>query len=225
VEHGITELITDLDLVAEQLWIAAGAPLSEDVLRAAAAAMDPTRHAMEVRLAAEDPARAFAPSPGRVGRWAMPSGPGVRVDTAVRAGDRIPPDYDPMIAKIMTVGADRSAALDRMRRALDEVEVTGIQTTLPFDRALVRDEAFRTAEDLSTEWVDRHWDGAADRATACRKAAVVAAGAGVPDTGDGSPPAADQDHRPGAPSLYKDTAPSSRWRDAGRASATDRWPR
>ena len=72
----------------------------------------------------------------------MPSGPGVRVDTAIRPGDRVPPDYDPMIAKVMTVGRDRGDAVRRLRRALDEVEVTGIQTTLPFDRWLVRDEAF-----------------------------------------------------------------------------------
>ena len=104
VEHGVTELVTDLDLVAEQLWIAAGAPLSEDVRAAADLAARPGRHAIEVRLAAEDPALEFAPVPGRVGMWEMPAGPGVRVDTAIRPGDRVPPDYDPMIAKVMAVG-------------------------------------------------------------------------------------------------------------------------
>src|SRR5688572_22217202 len=104
VEHGVTELVTDLDLVAEQLYIAAGEPLSDAVQAAAANATTPRRHAVEIRLAAEDPARDFAPTPGRSRQWQMPSGPGVRVDTAIRPGDRVPPDYDPMIAKVMTVG-------------------------------------------------------------------------------------------------------------------------
>ena len=161
VEHGVTELVTDLDLVAEQLWLAAGEPLSDAVREVAAMAAAPGRHAVEVRLAAEDPARGFAPVPGRVGAWVMPSGPGVRVDTAIRPGERVPPDYDPMIAKVMTVGRDRSAALRRMRRALDEVVVSGIQTTLPFHRALVRDPAFadETGSTLSTDWVGERWDG------------------------------------------------------------------
>jgi acetyl/propionyl-CoA carboxylase alpha subunit len=210
VEHGVTELLTDLDLVAEQLWIAAGAPLSEAVLAAAAAALAPTRHAIEIRLAAEDPSRAFAPSPGRIGEWRMPAGPGVRVDTAVRAGERVPPDYDPMIAKIMTVGPDRGTAIDRMRRALDEVAVTGIQTTLPFDRALIRDAAFAAGE-ITTDWVDTHWDGTAARLGALDTAARVAARAATA-TG----------HR--GPSLRKDGAGTD-WRHAGRTAATDRWPR
>ena len=229
VEHGVTELVTDLDLVAEQLWIAAGAPLSEAVLAAAAAAIAPTRHAIEVRLAAEDPSRAFAPSPGRVGEWQMPAGPGVRVDTAIRAGERVPPDYDPMIAKIMTVGPDRGTAIDRMRRALDEVAVTGIQTTLPFDRALMRDPVFAAAE-ISTDWVETQWDGMASRAEAMALAARVAASVAA-DVADGGPgpgnPArrASTAGRPG-PSLRKDTdGAGSAWRHAGRTAATDRWPR
>jgi acetyl/propionyl-CoA carboxylase alpha subunit len=84
VEHGVTELVTDLDLVAEQLWVAAGAPLSEPVRAAAESAVTPGRHAIEVRLAAEDPGLGFAPVPGRIGTWVMPAGPGVRVDTAIR---------------------------------------------------------------------------------------------------------------------------------------------
>jgi acetyl/propionyl-CoA carboxylase alpha subunit len=213
VEHGVTELLTDLDLVAEQLWIAAGHPLSEAVIDAADAAATPSRHAIEIRLAAEDPARDFAPVPGRVGSWRMPAGPGVRVDTAIRAGDRVPPDYDPLIAKIMTVGRDRAAALRRMRRALDEVEVTGIQTTLPFDRALLRDAGFRAGEDLSTDWVPLRWDGASDRQRvreiAARAAiAAIAEAAAVPAT----------------PSLRKDAMPTG-WRAVGRQAMVDRWPR
>lgn len=214
VEHGVTELVTDLDLVAEQLWIAAGEPLSDDVRAAAAVAMAPTRHAMEVRLAAEDPSRAFAPVPGRVGTWVMPSGPGVRVDTAIRAGERIPPDYDPLIAKILTSGPDRATAIRRMRRALDEVQITGIQTTLPFDRALVRNRAFVAGDDLSTEWVEHHWDGPANRARVYALATAVAAATAV--TSGASRPA----------SLHKDGAlPGAAWRAAGRVDATERWPR
>jgi acetyl-CoA carboxylase biotin carboxylase subunit len=215
--------VTDLDLVAEQLWIAAGAPLSEAVLAAAALAIAPTRHAIEVRLAAEDPSRAFAPSPGRVGAWHMPSGPGVRVDTAIRAGERVPPDYDPMIAKVMTVGPDRRAAIDRMRRALDEVAVTGIQTTLPFDRALMRDPTFAAGE-ISTDWVDSRWDGEASRADALEQAARVAAGvaAGVATVAVPADPAGSD--RVLRPSLRKDNGGSA-WREAGRTAATDRWPR
>jgi acetyl/propionyl-CoA carboxylase alpha subunit len=212
VEHGVTELVTDLDLVAEQLWIAAGHPLSDEVLAAAAAATKPSRHAIEVRLAAEDPGRAFAPVPGRVGTWAMPSGPGVRVDSALRAGERVPPDYDPLIAKILTVGRDRATALRRMRRALDEVAVSGIQTTLPFDRALVRDATFRAADDLSTDWVATHWDGEASRGRARPVAARVAASAVA--TG----PAA------ALVSVRKD-AGGSAWRLAARQAMVDRWPR
>ena len=226
VEHGVTELITDLDLVAEQLWIAAGSPLSETVLAAAAAALTPARHAIEVRLAAEDPARAFAPSPGRVGVWQMPSGPGVRVDTAIRAGERVPPDYDPMIAKIMTVGPDRTSAIDRMRRALDEVAVTGIQTTLPFDRELFRSDAF-VAGEISTDWVDAHWDGAARRSEALGVATRVAARAAMGATTDAASGVGTSDvsgsHGPG-PSLRKDAAETA-WRVAGRRVATERWPR
>ncbi|HET7168508.1 MAG TPA: biotin carboxylase N-terminal domain-containing protein, partial [Candidatus Limnocylindrales bacterium] len=177
VEHGVTELVTGLDLVAEQLWIAAGAPLSDAVLAAAADATRPRRHAVEVRISAEDPARDFAASPGTVGRWVMPSGPGVRVDTALRHGDRVPPDYDPMVAKIMTVGDDRAAALARMRRALDEVEITGVQSTLPFHRDLVRDPAFLDVDELSTDRVAARWDGPAARARASAAAAVAAAAA------------------------------------------------
>jgi acetyl/propionyl-CoA carboxylase alpha subunit len=214
VEHGVTELLTDLDLVAEQLWIAAGHPLSEAVIEAADAAAAPTRHAIEIRLAAEDPARDFAPAPGRVGSWTMPSGPGVRVDTAIHAGDRVPPDYDPLIAKIMTVGRDRPAALRRMRRALDEVEVTGIQTTLPFDRALLRDAGFQAAADLSTDWLPSHWDGAADRGRVREVAARTAAAT----IAEASP-------APAATSSLRKDAARTGWRVAAREAMVDRWPR
>lgn len=150
----------------------------------------------------------------------MPSGPAVRVDTAIRAGERVPPDYDPLIAKIMTVGPDRGTAIDRMRRALDEVTVTGIQTTLPFGRALMRDPAFAEG-DISTDWVEAHWDGQTSRREALMTAAQVAARAarsGVTGTrmSGGSSET--------APSLHKDTGGAA-WRAAGRTAAVDRWPR
>ncbi len=156
VEHGVTELAADVDLVREQLLVAAGRPLSERLLAASLAAMRPSRHAIEVRLSAEDPGREFAPAPGRVGRWRMPSGPGVRVDTAVEAGDRIPPDYDPLVAKLLVVDADRGAAIARLARALEEVEITGIQTTLPFHRFVAAHEGFKAGR-LSTGWVAEEW--------------------------------------------------------------------
>ncbi len=211
VEHGVTELVTGLDLVAEQLWIAAGRPLSPDVLVAANRAATPDRHAMEARISAEDPARGFAPAPGRLGRWEVPTGDGIRVDTAVRAGERIPPDYDPMIAKIMAVGPDRATATDRLRTALDDLVVTGIQTTLPFDRALLRDPDFLAGDQLSIDWVDARWDPTLTRAPAGARAARLAAAALA--AGD-------------EVSVRKDTtAPGSRWRTAARAAAVDRWPR
>jgi acetyl/propionyl-CoA carboxylase alpha subunit len=212
VEHGVTELMTDLDLVAEQLWIAAGDPLSDAVRAAAAAAPTPERHALEVRLSAEDPSRSFAPAPGRVGRWSMPSGPNIRVDTAITAGARIAPDYDPMIAKIMSVGPDRSTAIDRMRRALDEVVVTGVQTTLPFDRALMHDHAF-LAGDLSTDHVEARWDPEATRAPALALARLAAASV-FAGALDGSSPS----------SLRKD-ASTRGWTRAAREDGIDRWPR
>jgi acetyl/propionyl-CoA carboxylase alpha subunit len=216
VEHGVTELVTDLDLVAEQLFIAAGHPLAESVLSAADAADDPPRHAIEIRLAAEDPARDFAPAPGRVGQWVMPAGPGVRVDTALRPGERVPPDYDPMIAKIMTVGADRASAVRRMRRALDEVQVTGLQTTLPFDRALVRDPDFLAGQSLSIDWVADRWDGATARHSVRELAAQTAARLAA---------AGSETAMAGRIASLRKDDPSTGWHTAGRQAMVDRWPR
>ncbi len=174
VEHGVTELVAGVDIVAEQLRIAAGEPLSAAVLDAAGRAATPGSHAIEVRIAAEDPSRAFAPTPGEVGRWIMPAGPGVRVDTAIESGDRVPPEYDNLIAKLMVHATDRPAAIDRLRRALDETEIGGVQTTLPFHRAVARSVAFRDAV-LSTGWVEEHWDGETARRTAAHRALLAAA--------------------------------------------------
>ena len=236
VEHAVTELVADVDLVREQLTIAAGESLSAGILAAAERAADPPRHAIEVRLSAEDPARAFAPAPGRIGRWAMPSGPGVRVDTAAEAGLRVPPDYDPLIAKVLVVDTDRPAAIDRLARALDEIEITGIQTTLPFHRFVDRHDGFRASE-LGIDWVEREWDPAmiASRergleAAAWVAAAVAAGGDGAPEPGDragaGGRPASGG-ARPGGGAGSAGTAPGSSpgWARSGREAATDRWPR
>ena len=163
VEHGITELVTGLDIVHEQFRLAAGEPLSAAALAAADRAATPDGHAIEVRLTAEDPSRDFAPTPGTVRRWRMPAGPGVRVDTGLVEGDRIPPEYDNLIAKVMVHAGDRDSALDRLARALGEVEVAGVQTTLPFHAWVAREPSFRAA-DISTDWVGERWDGPAERA-------------------------------------------------------------
>jgi acetyl/propionyl-CoA carboxylase alpha subunit len=220
VEHGVTELVSDVDIVREQLRIAAGAELSSTVVDAAAAATAPRRHAIEVRISAEDPARAFAPAPGRIGHWSAPAGPGVRVDAAVEAGERVPPDYDPLVAKLLVVDRTRDGAIDRLARALDEFEVTGIATTLPFHRFVARDPTFR-AGDVSTDWVADRWDPAmaADRAAALADATIAAA---LTAAGEALPAAT------GVVSVRKDdpgAAPSSRWRTAARRNAVDRWPR
>jgi acetyl/propionyl-CoA carboxylase alpha subunit len=215
VEHGVTELVTEVDIVREQIAIAAGRPLSAVVRSAAARAAEPGRHAIEVRLSAEDPARDFAPAPGVVGEWVMPAGPGVRVETAIRSGDRIPPDYDPLVAKILVVDEDRERALARLARALEETIVTGIQTTLPFHRFIATDATFR-AGPPPIDWVDEHWPAALRprRAAALEAARWSAAGAAAA-VGRSTDP----DGRVGpAPS---EAAP---WVRAGRLRAVDRWP-
>ena len=136
VEHPVTEMVTGLDLVREQILVAAGEPLSfrqEEVeIRGAA---------IECRINAENP-ETFAPRPGRITSFVSPGGPGVRVDTAAHAGAVIPPHYDSLIAKLITHGDDRAHAAARMRRALREMEVEGIETLLPLHRRILRSEEF-----------------------------------------------------------------------------------
>jgi acetyl/propionyl-CoA carboxylase alpha subunit len=212
VEHGVTELVSGIDIVREQLCIAAGEPLGDHVLAAAARAASPSSHAIEVRIAAEDPGESFAPTPGTIGRWTMPAGPGVRVDTAVGAGDVVSPDYDNLVAKLMVHAHGRDAAIDRLARALAETEIGGVQTTLPFHIAVARSQAFRDAS-LSIDWVDEHWDGLAARAAA-RQVALLAAGL---DALEGDVIRADRG--------VVRTEPVSGWRSAGRQAAVDGWPR
>jgi len=177
VEHGVTELVSELDIVHEQIAIAAGRPLSARALSAAARAAEPVRHAIEVRLSAEDPANSFAPGPGRLTRWRPPSGPGVRVDSGVEEGSDIPGDYDSMFAKLMVVAPDRTAALSRMRRALDETEIAGVQSTLPFHRWIIEQPDFtdESGAGLSTDLVARTWEPAPLVAAAALRAAELTA--------------------------------------------------
>src|ERR1043165_6917558 len=141
VEHTVTEMATGLDLVREQVLIAAGEPLwlrQEDVRL--------TGHAIECRINAEDPSNGFLPSPGRITSYREPAGPGVRVDSGVAAGSEIPELYDPLVAKLVVQGVDRDHARRRMLRALSEFEIGGITTLLGFHRALLDHPAFRSEE-------------------------------------------------------------------------------
>jgi acetyl/propionyl-CoA carboxylase alpha subunit len=225
VEHGVTELTCGIDLVREQLLIAAGRQLSAATLASARQAATPDRHAIEVRLSAEDPARSFGPVAGRIGRWSMPAGPGVRVDTAIEAGERIPPDYDSLIAKILVVDVDRASVIGKLARALDEIEVTGIQTTLPFHRFVAGHPGFRAAE-LSTDWVAAEWAPVVetDRASALATASRIAAAVAV----DGTPPGDTSGDGSGLLERPRGavvpSAGGSGWLRAARDEATDRWP-
>jgi acetyl-CoA carboxylase biotin carboxylase subunit len=148
VEHPVTEVVCGLDLVALQLRIADGLPIGfgqDDV------AVD--GHAVECRLVAEDPARGFAPSPGRLERFDVPELPGLRVDTHCRAGTLIPPHYDSLMAKLIAHAPDRDGALATMARALEGLDVSGVQTNRALLLDLVRHERF-LAGDLTTKWLE-----------------------------------------------------------------------
>jgi pyruvate carboxylase subunit A len=147
VEHPVTELIHGVDLVRLQLLVAGGDPLPMGQ-----GDLHLDGWAMECRINAEDPSREFAPSPGTVGDFSPPLGPGVRVDTALARGAAVPPYYDPLVAKVVTHGNDRAMAIARMERALRELVVTGISTNISFHRTVLADEAFRRG-DLSTNFI------------------------------------------------------------------------
>ena len=146
VEHPITEQVIDYDLIREQIMVAAGIPISgRNYL--------PELHAIECRINAEDPYNDFRPSPGKITTLHMPGGHGVRLDTHVYSGYTIPPNYDSMIAKLITTAQSREEAISKMRRALDEFVIEGVKTTIPFHRQLMDDPRY-IAGDYTTSFMD-----------------------------------------------------------------------
>lgn len=151
VEHPVTELVTGIDLVREQIRIAAGEPLrfrQDDVKHRGAA--------IECRINAEDPAADFRPSPGVISRWQVPGGPGVRLDTHVVPGYRVPPNYDSLLAKLLVHQPSRTEAIVTMRRALAEFVVEGIKTTIPLHREIFNHSAFVDGQ-VDTTFIERNW--------------------------------------------------------------------
>jgi acetyl-CoA carboxylase biotin carboxylase subunit len=150
VEHPVTEMVTDVDLVREQILIAAGEKLSyrqEDIQMRGAA--------IECRIYAEDPSKNFIPSPGRITTLFEPSGPGIRHDSGVYEGFVIPIDYDPLISKLVAQGRSRSEAIQRMKRALGEYRVGGVKTTIPFFKELLSHQSFLKGQ-LHTDFIKSH---------------------------------------------------------------------
>ncbi len=169
VEHPVTEMVTGLDLVKAQIGIAAGGPLplSQEEVRLRG-------HALECRIYAEDPFRNFIPSPGRIVTFRRPGGPGVRDDTGVYEGYEVPVHYDPLIAKLITWGESRGEAIQRMRRALQEYIIIGIQTTIPFHRRVMEDPTFLAGE-VDTTYVDAMLAALPPPPGRNRRAAIIAA--------------------------------------------------
>ncbi len=208
VEHPTTEMVTGIDLVKEQIRIAAGEKLTwkqEDVrLRGSA---------IECRIYAEDPANNFFPSPGVITRLRVPAGPGIRDDSGIYEGWRVPLEYDPLLSKLVVWGTDRTEAIARMRRALSEHEVAGIQTNLPFFRGVVDHPDFVRGR-IDTGFIDRFLEAGlmleSDDSREAERAAMVAA--------------ALETFRKNAARATVVTRPSG-WKTAGRESLLDRWPR
>ena len=156
VEHPVSEQVTGIDLVREQFRIADGGIIEE---------VDPiiTGHSIEFRINGEDPGRGFLPAPGVLNVWNPPSGPGVRMDSGFQAGDVIGGNFDSLLGKLIISGADRTEALQRARRALDEFQIDGIATALTFHREVVRDAAFAPADpnqtfSVHTRWIESEFD-------------------------------------------------------------------
>ena len=148
VEHTITEMVTSVDIVKEQISIAQGNPLSlkqEDVRFSG--------HAIECRIYAENPTNSFMPSPGEITNFIMPGGPGVRVDSGIKAGYTVSTFYNPMLSKLITYGRDREEAISRMYRALREYYIEGIKTNIPLLMAIMKDEDFKECN-ISTKYLE-----------------------------------------------------------------------
>ena len=153
VEHPVTEMVTGVDLVAWQLRVAAGEPLTLPERPRTMAG-----HAIECRITAEDPDKGFAPSLGTIAQYIPPGGPGVRMDSHLYTGYRVPPFYDSLVGKVIVLAETREEALDRMRRALEETVVTGVATTIPFHLRILRDARFRRGE-MHTRLVEHMLNG------------------------------------------------------------------
>src|SRR5262249_44974868 len=151
VEHPVTELVTGIDLVQEQIRIAAGESLrfhQGDIVQRGVA--------IECRINAEDPDADFRPSPGQIVRWQSPGGPGVRVDTHVVPGYRVPPNYDSLLAKLVVHRPTRPEAIATMRRALAEFVVEGVRTTIPIHQQIFNHSAFIEGQ-VDTTFIERNW--------------------------------------------------------------------
>lgn len=148
VEHPVTEMVTGIDIVKEQLKIASGLPLEfeqKDIFIRG--------WAIECRINAEDPDNGFSPSPGKISRYHMPGGPGIRVDSHIYAGGFVSPYYDSMLAKLIAHGNDRNEAISRMNRALTEYVIEGVKTTIPFHKTVINDPHFQSGK-YSTDFVE-----------------------------------------------------------------------
>jgi acetyl-CoA carboxylase biotin carboxylase subunit len=223
VEHPVTEWVTGLDLVREQLSVASGLPLSFSQEQ-----IQFRGHAIEVRVSAEDPFNRFLPASGTITALREPSGPGVRVDSGAYSGMAVPLYYDPLLAKLIVWGADRTEALARLRRALEEYTLTGVRTTLPFAQWLVHQPRFEAGE-LSTDFVAEEWrpeewaladdpshgDGAAAGVLDSAQVAMLAAALAAQDAGQAA--------RPRRQAGTEEPASGSRWRAAGRWAAVRGW--
>ena len=152
VEHPVSELVANLDLVEQQIKVARGEKLAftqEDLTIHG--------HSIEVRVYAEDPENNFLPDIGKLSTYRLPTGEGVRVDDSMEEGKQIPIYYDPMISKLIVWGKDREEAIERMIKAIDDYQIHGVETTLSFCRYAVNHEAFRSGE-FDTHFVNKHFD-------------------------------------------------------------------
>jgi acetyl/propionyl-CoA carboxylase alpha subunit len=213
VEHPITEMVTGVDLVAAQIAIARGERLTLDPSRLLAS----DGHAIECRVYAEDPALGFMPSPGRITHLRAPAGPGVRDDSGVVAGSEIPIFYDSLVSKVATWGADRTATLARMARAMAEYEIRGVRTTIPFFQWILSEEDFKTGN-FDTAFVDRLLERGQALTTLSSEAETIAVMAVALQALDGN----------GASSAARDRGGVSRavdgWKARARLEALRDWP-
>ena len=172
VEHPVTEMVYGVDLVRQQLRIAAGAPIEAD-----GRSLEPKGHAIECRITSEDPFNDFLPDTGAIQYLNVPSGPGVRWDGGIAVGDDIGLYYDPLLAKLIVWGETRAAAMGRMRRALDELVIVGVATSQPFHRLVLESEPFKSGS-YDIEYLEQHGDAllaAADDTGELERIAVAAA--------------------------------------------------